>query len=144
MSVTLADIIARMPMFNFEQLTGRMIDPNGYVIGIGYSGAALGKNNPQMQDVRDVGPIPVGDYTMGTPFDSPDHGPFCIPLIPDPGTQLYGRDAFLIHGDSVHKPGTASRGCIIMSRDVRNTMWQSGDHRLRVTSGSQIQQEIIT
>src|SRR6266850_4122660 len=53
-------------------------------------------------------------------------------LTPDASNQMFGRTAFLIHGDSVVEPGTASRGCIIMSRGIRNEVAPSGDHVLTV------------
>src|SRR6266700_5263321 len=105
--------------WRYEQATGKMIDEVGYVWGTGYSGFANGKNAPQFQNVHEVGPIPEGGYLIGMPHDSNSHGPFVLPLIPLRATETFGRDAFLIHGDSVHRPGTESHGCIIMSRDVR-------------------------
>ena len=93
------------------------------MLPMGYSGfetdRAEGKNNPELEKVEDVGPIPVGTYRIGSPRDTLTHGPFVLPLKPDPGNEMFGRSAFLIHGDSVVDPGTASRGCIIMSRAVR-------------------------
>lgn len=122
-------------MWTFEIVTGKMLDPTGEVVGIGYSGAGLGKNNPAMQNVHDVGPIPEGRWTIGTPVNTRDHGPFAMSLIPDPSTVLFDRSAFLIHGDSFNHPGNASEGCIIMSRDVRERIWASGDRDLEVVSG---------
>jgi hypothetical protein len=37
-------------------------------------------------------------------------------------------DGFLMHDDSIEHPGAASKGCIIMSRDVRWKVWEYGDH----------------
>lgn len=121
--------------WTYEQATGRLLDPDGEVVGIGYSGMGNGKNNPQFQNVHNVGPIPEGRWLIGTPMNSQTHGPFAMPLVPDPSTQLFGRDAFLMHGDSVHAPGTASQGCIIMARDVRDKVWASNDHELEVVAG---------
>jgi hypothetical protein len=87
--------------------------------GYGYSGFHEGKNNPDMEDVHDVGPIPRGDYAIGAPFDSPTHGPLAIPLTPLSRTQTFGRSGFLMHGDSIEHPGEASHGCIIMPHYVR-------------------------
>src|SRR5262249_6246005 len=39
----------------------------GKVLARGYSGFERGKNNPAMQGVKDVGPIPIGRYTIGAP-----------------------------------------------------------------------------
>jgi hypothetical protein len=51
-------------------------------------------------------------------------------LTPFPGTQTYGRDGFLIHGDNVLHD--ASQGCIILDRAVRNRISSSGGNRLNV------------
>jgi hypothetical protein len=42
----------------------------------------------------------------------------CFDLTPD-GHEAHGRTEFLIHGDSVDAPGTASEGCIILSPAIR-------------------------
>ncbi|MGF6481227.1 hypothetical protein QFZ91_003390 [Paraburkholderia sp. JPY419] len=56
-----------------------------------------------------------------------------MPLTPDPGTETFGSNAFFIHGDSKSHPGNASNGCIVISnRAVRERIWSSGDHQLRV------------
>lgn len=49
----------------YRQSTGELLDANGVVIGVGYSGSPAGKNNPAMQNVVDVGPIPQGTYHVG-------------------------------------------------------------------------------
>ena len=41
-------------------------------------------------------------------------------LTPAPDTNTFGRDSFLIHGDSSEHPGAASRGCIILPRNIRD------------------------
>jgi hypothetical protein len=118
-------------MWTYEQISGRLLDSAGELVGIGYSGFGNGKNNPDLQNVHDVGPICCGIYSQGEPHNTQTHGPFVIPLIPDQGNEMYGRSGFLMHGDSVHKPGTASLGCIIQSRDVREKFAASKD-RLQV------------
>jgi hypothetical protein len=45
---------------------------------------------------------------------------------------MFGRTGFLIHGDAVHAPGTASEGCVILSRTTREQIWESHDHVLQV------------
>ena len=122
-------------MWTYRQSTGELADAGGFIIASGYSGHALGLNNPAMQDVRDVGPIPQGLWSMGSPFDSPTHGPFAIALIPHLDTVTFGRDEFLMHGDEVDHIGDrlASRGCIIMPPEARREVWASGDHVLSVT-----------
>ncbi len=121
--------------WTYQQATGKLIDEDGYLWGIGYSGLGNAKNAPEFQNVHDGGPIPQWAYVIGAPHDSQTHGPFVLPLIPLKETNVFGRDAFLIHGDSLHTPGSASHGCIIMSRAIREKVWQSGDHALQVVSG---------
>lgn len=111
-----------------------MVNASGHTVGVGYSGAGDGKNKPMMEKVHNVGPIPKGAYTIGAPHDTKTHGPYVLELTPHPQNTMYGRAGFLIHGDSVVDPGTASEGCIILSRPVRTSIWNSGDHALSVVS----------
>jgi hypothetical protein len=53
-------------------------------------------------------------------------------LTPDPTNEMFGRSAFLIHGDSIKAPGTASEGCIIQSNPVRTLVSKSSNRRLQV------------
>jgi len=103
----------------YEQSTGLLKTCDGLtVLAHCYSGAGVGKNNPDMQKVKNVGPVHVGWYTLGTPLytgkgQNSTHGPYVIPLEPDPENDMDSRGGFLIHGDSMHAPGTASEGCVI-------------------------------
>lgn len=118
-------------MWTYEQATGRLLQ-DGERIAIGYSGAGEGKNNADMQDVHNVGPIPRGKYSIGEPCDTMTHGPYVLRLTPDADNDMCGRSGFLIHGDSVVHPGTASEGCIIVGRLIRGKIWSSGDRELEV------------
>ena len=122
-------------MWIYGQSTGDLYGPDGQITATGYSGARNGKNNPEMQDVSCAGPIPQGRYRLGSPFDSSQHGPFAMPLNPDPTNEMFGRSGFLMHGDSLEHPGCASEGCIIMPRVAREAVWASGDRSLVVVSG---------
>jgi hypothetical protein len=102
------------------------------LVSKGYSGNGAGMNNPKMENVPNVGPIPTGFYTIGMPFDSPEHGPECLPLTPDVKNTMYGRSGFLIHGDSTTNPGCSSRGCIILPKIVRDLIAQTLDKDLQV------------
>lgn len=105
----------------------------GNIVSVGYSGFAAGKNNPLLENESNVGPIPRGRWKIvGEPFDSPEHGPFCLRLQSEPGTETFGRSGFLIHGDSIVHPGMASKGCIILLRAHREDIWSSGDRELTV------------
>ena len=117
----------------YEQSTGKLLKDDDYV-ATGYAGKGEGKNNPDMQDVQAVGPLPRGWWTIGAPRDTPTHGPYVLTLTPDEDTETYGRSGFLMHGDSVSDPGNASLGCIIQARKIRERVWTSGDHRLEVVA----------
>jgi hypothetical protein len=120
-------------MWQFRQSTGEL-QHNGQHVATGYSGHGAGKNNPAMQGVCGVGPIPRGRWTIsGPPVDTQAHGPYVLRLVPAPGTRTLGRSGFLMHGDSLSDPGTASRGCIIVSCGVRERVWESGDRELLVS-----------
>lgn len=119
-------------MFVYSQSTGALWDVAGHLLTVGYSGFGEGKNNPLMQDKQGIGPIPQGGYTIGEPFDSEKEGPLVMRLMPDADTNTFGRDGFLVHGDSIDHPGCASHGCVILSRPARLVLSQSHDKRLYV------------
>lgn len=100
----------------------------------GYSGHGEGVNQPDLQDVKKVGPIPFGKWTIGPARDDTGHGPVVMTLTPGEDTETYGRSGFLIHGDLVGHVGEhlASEGCIILPRMVREQIAASGDHDLVV------------
>ncbi len=123
-------------MWIYKQASGEL-SRDGAAVGAGYSGFEAGKNNPAMQDQKNVGPIPRGSYSIGAPecVDSPGpHGPFVLRLTPHPANQMFDRAGFLIHGDSIVSPGLASHGCIIMGRIIREEIASSGDTELTVVS----------
>lgn len=120
-------------MWLYIQSTGDLFHNSTYV-ETGYSGAVPdGTNNPAKECAKDVGPIPRGWYDVLAEVAKPT--PVALPLNPDdPGYCNPPRDGFLIHGDN--KTGTASTGCIIMSRATRERVRDSGDKRLRVVRES--------
>lgn len=118
-------------MWTYRQSTGELA-LNGKIVAAGYAGKGIGKNNPAMQDVRDCGPIPQGTYTIGGAIDTADHGPFAMPLYPNSANEMFGREGFWMHGDSIVHPGDASEGCIIMPLAARVNVRESGDPRLQV------------
>ena len=118
--------------WNYAQTSGEL-QQDGKPVANGYSGAGEGKNNPAMQNVPNVGPIPDGDWTItGPPADTASHGPYVLKLNPADGTETFGRSGFLMHGDSKEHPGCASHGCVILPRAVREQVWNSGDRKLEV------------
>ena len=121
-------------MWTYEQLTGRILQDDE-LVGTGYAGSPQGKNNPDMQEVAQTGPLPRGTYAIEAPQNSPHTGPFTLDLTPDPANEMFGRSEFRIHGDSIEHPGTASEGCIITARAIRERIWNSEDHELTVVRG---------
>jgi hypothetical protein len=95
--------------------------------GEGYSGAGVDKNQPASQELKNKGPIPAGVYGIGPPHRTDTHGDHVLSLTPWKQNYMFGRDAFLIHGDSIADPGTASEGCVILSRALREQISNSGD-----------------
>lgn len=124
-------------MWTWDQSAGEL-RRDGAFIGKGYAGNGRGKNNPSMQAARGIGPLPRGKWRLVSVANSPNTGPYTITLhavdaVPTDDThQPTGRGAFRIHGDSIKNPGTASRGCIVLPRVLREKMWKSGDHDLEV------------
>jgi len=104
------------------------------VVYFGYSGKGVYKNKPDAQNMENLGPIPRGSYQIQAPVNSPEHGPFSLPLLPSAENNMLGRSEFLIHGDSINSPGNASEGCIIMPYTARLAIWESNDHMLEVIS----------
>lgn len=121
-------------MWTYRQTSGEL-SHDGSLVAKGYSGHKEGVNNPLLQSVKCVGPIPQGSWEIsGPPVDTENHGPFVLHLYPKTGTHTFGRSGFLMHGDSVAHPGNASEGCIIMNRATREQVWNSGDKDLEVTA----------
>jgi hypothetical protein len=118
-------------MFSYSQSTGEL-KRDGQHVGFGYSGSPEGKNNPDRQSESNIGPLPRGLYDIAPPHDTQAHGPFVMALIPHSANQMFGRAGFLIHGDKAAAPGTASHGCIILARTIRELIWNSGDRLLQV------------
>jgi len=125
--------------WTYSQTECTLLDPNGNVVGTGYSGHDEGYNNHAAQDKRDVGPTPVGQYSIGASFRHPQAGRATMRLQPMPGTNTFGRDGFMIHGDSAdhaQNPGphnSISHGCIILSFDLRQAIDTSDDKVMVVT-----------
>ncbi|MDW6002752.1 tlde1 domain-containing protein [Vibrio mangrovi] len=114
-------------------LRSHYLSRNGLKISEAYSGNGIGKNNPEMQNVKSKGPIPRGRYTIvGTPFKHPHTGIYTLRLRPDDGNQMFGRSGFMIHGDSQAHPGQASEGCIVAPFWARQRIWLSNERQIEV------------
>ncbi len=109
-----------MTQFTFIREEGVVLF-NAAVVATGaYSGHGEGVNNPAMESVPNVGPIPAGVYSIGPAKDPVDQlGPIALPLTPIGGQEMFGRSAFFIHGDNAAMDHTASDGCIILPRSAR-------------------------
>ena len=114
--------------WTYNQTTGQL-SRDGQNIATGYSGTGPGRNNPSAQGTRNVGPIPRGRYSIGAPHDTRTHGPHAMALTPV-GHNALGRDGFLIHGDNTRHD--ASTGCIVLPRNIRDQISNSGDTALEV------------
>ena len=124
-------------MWTYEQSTGHLYDPDGAMVAIGYAGGNEGKNpegvnNHSMQDQKGIGPLPTGFYIFGEVVAQSQLGPFAIPLIPDPSNKMDGRGSFYVHGDTAAMNLSASEGCMIFPRQVREEIVASGDKQLAV------------
>lgn len=111
-----------------------MLNQNGIQVGTGYSGHGEGLNNPAYCNVRDVGPLPIGNYQIGPAEDNPDVGLYAMFLAPDRSNEMFGRSGFFIHGDNPQLNHTASDGCIVLPNPVRRDINESSDRELVVTA----------
>ena len=92
----------------------------GTLLGTAYAGNGDGINNPLATDEVMHGPLPVGLYTIGTPINKPmSVGVYALPLTPNPSNCMFGRSQFYIHGDNAQANHTASDGCIVAERTIR-------------------------
>ncbi|MDR2093442.1 MAG: DUF2778 domain-containing protein [Azoarcus sp.] len=119
--------------WTYEQSTGQLRRPDGVLFHVGYSGLDWAKNQPVLQHIEDMGPIPRGRWVMvrwETGHRASPSG--VIRLEPQSATQqVFDRGGFLIHGDD--SEGRASQGCIIVSPlSKRRQIWDNGDRFLDV------------
>jgi RHS repeat-associated protein len=125
--------------WEYSQTSGdllRVIHGERTPAGRGYSGNGDGLNNPSMQGTANTGPIPQGDWIIGAQQDNTTGSgrsfPASMRLTPDEGTDTLGRSGFVIHGDNSRGDQSASQGCIILPRNIRDIIGGSGDNMLRV------------
>jgi len=120
-------------MWLYSQSSGRL-SRDGALIAVCYSGNGKGLNNPKMQDIHGIGPIPQGLWRIVRWDDQHgDKGPQVAVLEPD-GHDAFGRSAFLVHGDNSEMNHTASHGCIIAPRHARDQLRASGEMEIEVTA----------
>ena len=97
------------------------------VLATGYAGAPGHKNKTESEQLKNLGPIPRGGYEITLIY--PKHekfGQYCCVLKPDLKNKMFGRSAFMIHADSIAKPGEASEGCIVLGPKYR-AIFRVGD-----------------
>ena len=116
-------------MWTYSQTSGEILH-DGEFVGTGYSGTQGGRNNPDAQNVQNVGPIPRGLYTIGDRYDDPHLGPCVMHVDPMPGTQTFGRSEFRIHGNNIDND--ASKGCLVAGPSIRILIAASDDKQLTV------------
>jgi hypothetical protein len=101
-----------------------------------YTGHGIGVNNPALSFVPSIGPIPIGDYSMGPEQDNRTGSGHTlkssIRLTPAASNWMFGRGGFLIHGDNARHNRSASEGCIIVPQNIRDKMGRSSDKTLQV------------
>lgn len=116
----------------YSQTKG-LITHNGQMVGTGYSGHGAGLNSHFMEADQGIGPIPCGQWKI-IRWDAhhADKGPV-VGVLEPVNHDAHGRSGFLIHGDNPLANHTASHGCIVTPRVVRETMQYSGDTDLTVT-----------
>ena len=108
----------------YQQSSGKLWDHTGELLTTGYSGAPSAVNDGSKQAIKSLGPIPRGTWVIGDPYDSKRIGPMAIPLYPM--HDAFGRTYFRIHGDNSSMNQSASKGCIIVGRDVRELLVSYG------------------
>lgn len=118
-------------MMTYHQRSGHFYINDDYLT-TGWAGQQYGENNPEMQNVHNIGPLPQGFYTVGPAYIHPHLGPFCFDLTPDPSNEMFGRSLFRIHGASALHSELSSQGCIVLPRNARQNIAASGETRLEV------------
>lgn len=121
--------------WRYNSRTGELTH-DGIYVASGYAGHGEGVNNPSMQGVSSVGPIPTGTYRIERQQDNVTGGGLrlraSMRLTPVPSNNMHGRAGFLIHGDNSRRNQSASEGCMIFDRDIRDQIGRSGDSELIV------------
>lgn len=112
----------------YAQSTGRLwlrdeaTQEKAAPLGRGYSGHPPYVNATDAEALVARGPIPRGAYRLVGPFNHVRLGPVCFFLDPAKSNNMHGRSGFLIHGDNAMGNQTASHGCIILSRAIREKL----------------------
>ena len=111
-------------MHVYKRAEGIWVWPNeevsiGLYSGGGSQGLSQYRNNPTVDHIENLGPLPAGVYTIGQPENLEVLGVIVFKLTPDLTNDMHGRSGFYVHGDNRWMNYTASDGCIIMKREDR-------------------------
>lgn len=115
--------------WTYIQSTGAMKFKNS-IQGEGYSGHGVGRNNPSLEWMHDVGPIPAGKWKIEKPAYNDTHLGPCVMKLEPVGHDAHGRTDFRIHGNN--QTNDASHGCIILGPATREMIAHSDDIDLQV------------
>lgn len=121
-------------MWTYHQNPPRMINAHGVEQQhqVLYSGHGAGLNNPFMETVAGVGPIPKGRWRIvGWDAHHGELGPL-VAILEPVGHNAHGRSLFREHGDNAAANHSASDGCIIADHVLRQAHHDSGDLDLEV------------
>jgi RHS repeat-associated protein len=119
--ISLVDPVG-LAAYIFDVRAGRFYGIDGTVSSRAYAGRHEGLNNPDMQAVHDMGPLPTGTYTLGANKNR-HKAADCFRLTPSPGTDTMDRGGFWIHrGNFRQPPGNSSKGCICLPDEIRQLL----------------------
>ena len=128
---------------NYSQTSGQMTQDDGTLVATGFSGNnsrpgvnpnhLQGMNNPEMQSVHCIGPLPQGTYSVGPWGPHSELGPNSAALTQTSG-ETYGRDGFYIHGPGENDPENSSEGCIVIGHDERIAVMNLAPDQITVTA----------
>ncbi len=131
-------------MIYYSQARGEFLLPDDSLLKGCYAGggtdptlSARYRNNPLMQDMHGLGPLPQGVYTISPAHTIPHLGPCVMALTPDPANEMFGRSGFFVHGDNPAGDHTASDGCIVAGPAIRQQVADlvaAGGQQLTVTA----------
>lgn len=123
-------------MWTYQQSTGKL-SQTGRLQATGFAGrddgatGVKGFNNPELQG-SNCGPLPQGFYTVNAPQDTNNHGAYVLWLSPHPDNEMFGRFGFGLHGAIHQNPLLSSEGSIVVPMFIRERVWDSNDHSLKV------------
>jgi hypothetical protein len=98
-------------MLVFDRLRG-MLFRDKKPLAMAYAGQGMGLNDPAHENLKNVGPLPAGGYTLHK-VNYPHLGPIVFRLEPDATNHMFGRGGFYIHWDNSNRDFSASEGCIV-------------------------------